>query len=66
MKPEQAFALFDDLDSLYGAYEALQVISAGSSAQADHCGAILCGLNYRFEALLNRLRALAIDPGLTS
>lgn len=54
----QVFRVSDELHTLYDAYEALQVISAGDSGDSRHVGAVICGLNYRFEALLLELDKL--------
>ncbi len=52
---KELFLFADDLRSLYGAYQSLEVITAGSSVESDHCCSVLNGLSYRFETLLARL-----------
>lgn len=47
--------LYDDLDDLQSAYEALQVISVGSSGDAVHVGQIINVLNVRFQTVLAQL-----------
>ncbi|MDD2801920.1 MAG: hypothetical protein PHE96_10715 [Methylococcales bacterium] len=59
---KKIFHVSDDLQMLYGAYEALQVITGDSSAEAVHVCAVLNGLNYRFESLLHNLDALYKNP----
>lgn len=54
----QLFHVADDLSSLCHAYDSLQVITANCGADAEHVGSVLYGLNYRFEALLERLEPL--------
>ena len=54
----EVFRVSNELHTIYSSYEALQVIAMGDSGDAVHVGAVICGLNYRFEALLLELDKL--------
>lgn len=60
---KQIFHVADDLQMLCHSYDSLQVILTSSGAESVHVGAVLYGLNYRFEALLERLEPLYKKDG---
>jgi len=54
----QVFNFAQEFHTLYSAYQGLQVIALSASVDSENVGAVINGLNYRFESLLIELDKL--------
>lgn len=58
--------VMDDLDSLYMAYEGLEILATSADhGQSDHVGHVLSALNVQFKAHLEALDGLRKGKGLS-